>query len=84
MGNQNSSFFEIGKPLNAVVYSSTHPLISSCSKKNLCNTLVFASDISMLKATIVNGNYIFNNGIHKNMKTIKQDFEKALRVLKCR
>ena len=84
MGNQNSSFFEIGKPLNAVVYSSEHPLLSSCSKKNLCNTLVFASDISMLKATIVNGNYIFNDGIHKNIKTIKHEFEKALKVLKCR
>ena len=84
MGNHHNSFFEIGKPLNAVVYSSEHPLLSSCSKKNLCNTLVFASDISMFKATIVNGNYIFSDGIHKNMKTIKQEFEKALRVLKYR
>ena len=84
MGNHHNSFFEIGKPLNAVVYSSEHPLLSSCSKKNLCNTLVFASDISMLKATIVNGNYIFNDGIHKNMKTIKHEFEKALKVLKYR
>ena len=32
MGNQNGSFFEIGKPLNAVVYSSAHPLLSSYTK----------------------------------------------------
>ena len=84
MGNHHNSFFEIEKPLNAVVYSSEHPLISLCSKKNLSNTLVFASDISMIKGTIVNGDYIFYDGIHKNMQTIKHEFEKALKLLKYR
>ena len=82
MGNFNSSFFEIGTPLNALVVSNAHPLITSSSPENLCNTLIYSSDNSMLKGTIVNGDLIINEGVHEN--EITTNFLNTIQKLKFR
>lgn len=83
MGINQDSFFEIGKPLDALVLSSTHPLIQSTSLKNRTNTIIYAGDSSMFNGTIVNGKWAIQNGEHKD-STIDSNFVKTMNELKVR
>ncbi len=55
MGIDEGDFFEISLPFNACLVSSEHPMISSASPENRLNTIVYASDESMQKGSVVNG-----------------------------
>lgn len=80
MGNEMNDYFELGKPLNALVMSSEHPLISMTGKQNLTNTLVYASDPTMNKGTIVNGSWkIVDNKAENN--SIQEAFLKTMKAL---
>jgi len=83
MGNNNTSFFKTGESLNAVVVSLEHPLTSSSNLKNLCNTIIYSSDVSMIKGTIVNGSWMVENGVHKNNE-IGTNFIKTIKKLNYR
>ena len=66
MGNTNKDFFKTGDPLNAFIVTADHPLIASSKPNNLCNTIIYSSDTSMLKGTIVNGKWITKDAEHHN------------------
>lgn len=55
MGNGSGDFFEIGKPLNACLISSTHPIIAAASVENRLNTILYSSDESMQAGSITSG-----------------------------
>ncbi len=55
MGSEGGEYFEIGKPINACLISSDHPIAGSASAENRLNTIVYSSDETMQKGTIVNG-----------------------------
>lgn len=80
MGNEINDYFQIGKPLNALVMSSDHPLVNITGKQNLTNTFVYASDPTMNKGTIVNGSWkIIDNKAENN--TIQEEFLKTMKAL---
>ena len=83
MGIEQKQFFEVGKPLDALVISDQHPLIQTSSLKNLSNTMVYSSDLSMYKGTIVNGDWKIKEGQHAD-DNIHIDFMRTLNVLKVR
>jgi formimidoylglutamate deiminase len=83
MGINQQAFFEIGKPLDAVVVSDRHPLIESTNAKNRSNTIVYSADSSMFKGTLVNGQWAISDGIHKN-NNIHANFVKTMQELKVR
>lgn len=83
MGIDQKQFFELGKPLDALVISDQHPLIQTASLKNLSNTLVYSSDSSMYKGTIVNGTWKIKDGNHAD-DNIHGDFTRTLNALKVR
>ncbi len=83
MGNNNTSFFKPGESLNAVVVSLEHPLTSSSNLQNLCNTIIYSSDVSMIKGTIVNGSWMVENGVHQNNE-IGTNFIKTMKKLNYR
>ncbi|MDG2153635.1 MAG: formimidoylglutamate deiminase [Crocinitomicaceae bacterium] len=83
MGIDQKTFFEIGKPLDALVLSSTHPLLQSASSKNRSNTIIYAGDSSIFNGTIVNGKWVIENGCHKDPK-IDFNFIKTMKELKVR
>ena len=83
MGIEQKQFFEVGKPLDALVISDQHPLIQTVSLKNLSNTMVYSSDPSMYKGTIVNGDWKIKEGYHVD-DNIHADFMQTLNVLKVR
>ena len=80
MGNEINDYFQIGKPLNALVMSSDHPLVNMTGIKNLTNTFVYASDPTMNKGTIVNGSWkIVDNKATNN--EIQEQFLKTMKAL---
>ena len=83
MGNHNTNFFNKGEKFNAVVASLDHPLMHTSKTDNLCNTIIYSSDLSMIKGTIVNGEFIVNNGNHIN-NDISSNFRNTLEKHKCR
>ncbi|MEJ2004474.1 MAG: formimidoylglutamate deiminase [Cyclobacteriaceae bacterium] len=60
MGNHNQHFFEVGKPLDAVVISDQSPLIQSSATDHLSNTIVYTASQGDIENTIINGQIISN------------------------
>ena len=83
MGSDVENHFEIGKPMDALIISETHPLIAQTSIKNLSNTIVYSSDISMFEGTLVDGNWIIKSGCHSS-KLIDEQFNATMKKLMVR
>ena len=83
MGVNQKTFFEIGKPLDALVISDNHPIIQATSVKNMTNTLVYSSDPTMYHGTIVNGSWKIINGEHSDQQ-IHSNYVRTLNELKVR
>jgi len=83
MGIDQKKHFEVGAPLDALIISNQHPLIQTVSLKNLSNTLVYSSDSSMYKGTIVNGEWKIKDGMHGD-ETISSSFISAIKSLAIR
>ncbi|REJ75673.1 MAG: formimidoylglutamate deiminase [Acidobacteria bacterium] len=54
-GEETSEYFEVGKPLNACVIRDDVPLIENCELEALGDRIVYASDATWIKGTVVNG-----------------------------
>ncbi|MBG16135.1 MAG: formimidoylglutamate deiminase [Crocinitomicaceae bacterium] len=83
MGVDTKNHFEIGNSFDALIISDKHPLIAQTSLTNLSNTIVYSSDSSMYKGTIVNGNWLIENGKHCNEK-IDVNYNLTLKKLSIR
>ena len=83
MGVNQKTFFEIGKALDALVISDNHPIIQTTSVKNMTNTLVYSSDPTMYRGTIVNGLWKIINGEHSDQQ-IHSNYIRTLNELKVR
>ncbi|WP_053970210.1 formimidoylglutamate deiminase [Mangrovimonas sp. ST2L15] len=84
MGRSHESFFEIGQPFNTVIFDANSPLMAATNIKHICNSIVYASDVSHILGTMVEGEWITFKGHHHNQGHIVSDFVKALRDLKSR
>ncbi len=80
MGEDQDVFFQIGQKFDALVINESHPLINQTSFKNLSNTIVYSSDISSYKGTIVNGDWVIIEGKHKD-ENIEANFRSTLKTL---
>ncbi|GLB52395.1 formimidoylglutamate deiminase [Neptunitalea chrysea] len=83
MGQSANEFFKIGASFDAVVIDASHPLLRTSGTKNLCNTIVYAQDVSNIFGTIVNGKWIVFNRDHYNTN-IEEQFYEILATLKTR
>ena len=84
MGLDWKDHFAIGQPLDAVVYNAKSHLLRATSDRNKLATLVFTSDSSKNLGTMVNGKWVVKDQHHVAGRKIKDDFEKAMGVLKNR
>jgi len=84
MGKSSKNNFEIGKPLDAVVFNSKSHLLAETSDKNKLATILYTSDSSRIIGTIVNGKWVVKGGHHFHGKSIKDSFSKAIKELKNR
>lgn len=84
MGIFSSDNFEIGKPLDAVVFNAKSHLLKETSEKNRLATILYTSDSSRILGTMVNGQWIVKQQHHEAGAAIKSNFSKAMRELKNR
>ena len=84
MGKSSEKFFEIGEPFDAVVMDSESALLATASLKNLCNTMVYSSDVSHIFGTILDGNWVVKNGQHQKKEEINKAFIETIKALKLR
>lgn len=84
MGNANRSYFEVGQPLDAVVYKSSVPLLASASKENLLSTIIYASDTTWNLGTIIRGNWVVKDQVHNASESISQKFVSTIKGLNIR
>ncbi|WP_240409039.1 formimidoylglutamate deiminase [Flavobacterium psychrotrophum] len=81
MGATDGTFFSEGQPFDAVVINAASPLIATASEKNLCNTFVYAADVSDILGTIVSGKWISKQGVLQNRDAIVTDFVRVMEEL---
>lgn len=81
MNNFNKDYFAVGESLNACVISKEHPLIQTASNENLLNTIIYSSDETMQKGTIVGGEWKLKNENCADQERIIGDFIKVTRKL---
>ena len=84
MNNFEEKFFEVGKPLNAIIYDYKSPLIGTSSIENMASTILYSSDASIQEATIVNGKEMVTAGQHINNEVISNKFIKTIKELENR
>jgi formimidoylglutamate deiminase len=84
MGWSSKNNFEIGKPLDAVVFNANSHLLAGTSDRNKLATILYTSDSSRIIGTMVNGNWTVKGGHHSHGKIIKDNFAKAIKTLKNR
>lgn len=79
MGIAAGDFFEVGQPLDAVVYRGDSPLLGTAGVEHLLPTLVYTADGSSVLGTLVDGEWITRDLHHRNEDEILQDFQRALK-----
>jgi formimidoylglutamate deiminase len=81
MGISAHDFFEVGQPLDAVVYNGDSPLLNTAAPEHLLPTLLYTADGSSICGTIVAGDWIARDLHHRNEHAILKDFQKAMKAV---
>ena len=81
MGVQARDFFEVGAPLDAVVYSGASPLLNTAETEHLLPTLLYTADGSSVAGTLVNGEWIAKEHHHKDEEMVLKDFQRVLKAI---
>jgi len=81
MGKEVEDYFEVGEALDALLIDPDAPLIASSTIENLTSTIVYTSDPSMHKGTMVNGKWKVQEGRHLDHAAISQNFRTAIKEL---
>ena len=78
MGNLQTDYFKVGQALDAVVYDASLPLIAASTLETILPTIVYSTDSSYCKGTIINGKWVAQDNQHLNKESITKSFVKAL------
>jgi formimidoylglutamate deiminase len=81
MGIQRMEFFEIGQPLDAVVFSGKSPLLSHGNAPHLLSGIVYNADSADISGTLVNGKWIVKDQRHISGKRILASFTSVTKNL---
>lgn len=81
MGNDNKAYFEVGQPLDAVVYDANQPLLATSSNRTLLSAIIYSSDATATLGTMVNGAWVVNNNQHTDQKQILENFVETIKSL---
>lgn len=79
MGISAQEFFEVGQPLDAVVYKGNSPLLATAEVEHLLPTLVYTADGASVSGTLVNGKWIVKDQHHAHEEEILKGFQQAIK-----
>lgn len=77
----STSFFELEKPFDAVVFNAESPLLLRPGLENILATIIYTADSSCISGTIVNGKWIVKNQVHLKADQFVPAFRKAVNSL---
>ncbi len=83
-GRNDNQYFEVGKPLDALILDGNQPLLDTASAHNRMNTILYASDSSWNLGTMVAGEWKAKDGKHLKRDEIQTKFVDTLNALKSR
>jgi formimidoylglutamate deiminase len=78
MNNYQHEFFSVGEKLNVSNLDLKAPLLRNTIDKNILSTLVYSSDSSQQRNTIVNGKTVVKNGKHGRSEEISNRFSQTM------
>ncbi|MDH5475989.1 MAG: formimidoylglutamate deiminase, partial [Cyclobacteriaceae bacterium] len=84
MNNLQTTYFEVGHALDAVIYDADYPLFATSSLENLIDTIVYCGDASSNLGTLVDGKWMVKNGKHVNQSKLRTDFKETMKALDVR
>lgn len=79
--NPSPAFFELGSPLDAVVYDGDSPLLSRPGLEHVLPSIVYTADSSQISGTIVNGKWVVKNQRHFRYDQIKPKYLQSINSL---
>ena len=84
MGNNQKEYFKVGQAFNAVVYDATAPLIAASTLEKVLPTIIYSSDSTHCKGTVINGKWIATDNKHHRKEVINTLFLEALAKMNIR
>jgi formimidoylglutamate deiminase len=81
MGWSCRQFFQIGQPLDAIVYHADNPLFSDLNTTHLLSKILYTADSSLLMGTIINGKWIVRDGYHQQEEVLIAPFKQIIQSL---
>lgn len=79
MGNDRKEFFELGQPLDAVVFKDRSPLLAVTRASDLLPRIVYTADSGDILGTLVSGKWVVKGGHHVRESGIRSAFISAIR-----
>lgn len=71
----------VGKRADILVLDTSHPALTGKPSAALLDSFVFASDAKAIAHMMVAGEWVLQAGSHEKADTIRENFQKAMRVL---
>lgn len=81
MNNSQREYFEVGQPLDAVIYDADFPLFSSTSLDNMVSSIIYCGDASSSIGTLIDGKWVVKNGIHTDQSIIRERFAETIKEM---
>lgn len=81
MGLHARQHFEVGQPLDAVVYQAKSPRLATTSTANLSAAIVYHANSSMCLGTLVDGKWVVKSQKHVAYERIRTSFVEAMKEL---
>jgi len=79
MGLPSSGYFEVGTPLDAVVFDAHAPLLMQAEEQNILSAILYTSSSAEIFGTLVNGKWCVKNLHHVRQGAITLQFLNAVR-----
>lgn len=81
MGAPSGDYFEVGKPLDAIVYRADAPLLMQAGSRYALPSILYTADSAATYGTLVQGAWVVKEQQHIHGKSIRDNFERAVKAL---
>ncbi|MFV0388556.1 MAG: formimidoylglutamate deiminase [Pyrinomonadaceae bacterium] len=82
MGLEFENYFELGKPLNALVFSNDVPLLQNATNNSLQNIMLYALDSTNIEGVITRGKWRTKGSRHLLYDEIRAEFVEVMAKLR--
>lgn len=82
MGYSTENFFDVGQPMDAVVYRGSSPLLQQAMKDNLLSAIMYTADSACIYGTMVNGNWVVRDNHSNTTEAIRKRFFTTIHELR--